>query len=449
MVKMRSMVAGDDTNGATRAPRWRTAWTAFALCTLVAAVMMGGRIYHSSWDLSPHAGHAGQNTALAEAFAWLNGRLDLAEDYYEDAEYDGRHYNMVGLAFTIISTPVVWVGRQLAWADPFPSALHAALMVLPVWCAAFFAFLTVSRSPYWAALMQLGFTLGTPLTACIIQSRSGSIYIMNNVLAVTGLFLIGGDLLGQRRIWPAIIGLCLAGWSRQLTCLYALPILWLTYRDWRAARHIPARRELKPADHDEQCAARRAQCVARRRLIWAVAGVGMAAAVPMTLNAAKFSSPLDSGYGYIYEAHRTDPDATRGRAALFSLDYMPMHLYAMNIAHPPWDIRQGKLHLDMVDARGGSIWLTSPLTIGVLLTARRWWRDSARRALMLCSIPVIAGLITYHTFHGEDGYYRYALDFLPLWWLVMAPCLESWPVVHRWCVAAAGYGILYFQMLPG
>jgi len=124
-----------------------------------------------------------------------------------------------------------------------------------------------------------------------------------------------------------------------------------------------------------------------------------------------------------------------------------MHFHAMNIEHPDWDIRHGRPHLDLVDVLGGSIWLTSPLTIGVVLLIRRWWHDRERRILMAATLPVIIGLWMYHTTGSEAGFYRYALDFLPIWWLVVAPFTEWAPIARRWSIVAIAYSLIYYGVL--
>ena len=168
---------------------------------------------------------------------------------------------------------------------------------------------------------------------------------------------LGGiDLLGPRRVWPALIGLALAAWSRQMTALYALPLVAMSFF---GAANGPN--------------------VKRHRWI-ALVGLAVIAAVPLTLNTLKFGNPVETGYGRIYE-NRSDPIGRSGQEKLFGLRYVPTHLRAMNTAFPSWDIRGGTLYPDTSEVNGGSIWLTTPLLIAVLLTLPRWWRDRSRRLL--------------------------------------------------------------------
>ncbi len=252
--------------------------------------------------------------------------------------------------------------------------------------------------------------------------NGGSVYDIDHVLAVVGLLIFASDLLGSRRFWPAAIGLALAAWSRQMTGLYALPLLWLA----------------RP---------RRADGSGSKRDLWiAVAGVAIVIALPMTLNTLKFGNPFETGYRYIYEG-RTDPIGRSGREKLFGLRYVPGHLRAMNLAYPSWDIRGGTLYPDTSDVNGGSIWLTSPLLLGVFLTLPKWWRDPTRRMLMLATLPVIAGLACYHTTGAMSaGCYRYSLDFIPIWLIVIAPFVTTRRAAP-WTLGCLAYSALYFNLL--
>jgi len=248
------------------------------------------------------------------------------------------------------------------------------------------------------------------------------------VLAVVGLLLIGGDLVWRRRIWPAAIGLLLAAWSRQLSFFYAAPLIVLAW--------IP------PPTADGNPPGR----FSPWQPLFGVAALVIAVWLPARLNMAKFGDPLQSGYDLIYQ-DRTDPIAKRGREALFGTQYLPMHLYAMNLAYPAPDVRKSRLFLDVSNTHGGSIWLTSPILLGVVLTARRWWRDVARRGLMLASFAVMLGLMLYHTTGQDPGYYRYALDFIPIWLLVIAPTLARLERRNLFVICLV-YSCAYHFLLP-
>jgi hypothetical protein len=405
-----------------------------ALLLIALYLTTGPKIRLSQWQVTP----AG-NVALEEALAWKQGRLSLSRDYYEDAEVDGKHYNAVGLAFVIMSV----IGTSLTeWAGGAPGTfaplLYVSMVALPLPFVAFWAFRSVVRSSAWAAVFSFYLIAGTSLLPALILCGGGTIYRLNHVLAVVGLLVFSTDLLGRRRVWPAILGLTLAVWSRQMTCLYALPLLWFVWRDIGQSG--------TPADEQSSPAPSSAGKWPRRRLILTILTLVFIAAVPMTLNTLKFGSPFESGYRLLY-AGRIDTIAQQAHRHFFGPGNIRMHAIAMNLAFPSWDVRGGSLYAVTSEINGGSIWLTSPLLLGVFVTARSWWRDRCRRVLMLSTIPVIAGLMCYHTTGAlHAGYYRYSLDFIPIWLLVIAPHTGGRRGM-LWTLACLAYSTLYFNVL--
>ena len=193
-------------------------------------LVAGPKLALSAWNVTSDG-----NTALEEALAWKRGTLSLSRDYYEDAEVDGKHYNAVGLAFVIMSV----IGTTLTeWAggppNTFASSLYVLMVAIPLPFVAYWAFRSVVRSSVWAAILSFYLIAGTSLLPVLAMCKNGPIYKINHALAVMGLLVFTADLLGRRRMWPAALGLALAIWSRQLTCLYALPLLWVAWRDSKA-----------------------------------------------------------------------------------------------------------------------------------------------------------------------------------------------------------------------
>ncbi len=96
---------------------------------------------------------------------------------------------------------------------------------------------------------------------------------------------------------------------------------------------------------------------------------------------------------------------------------------------------------------GASLWLTTPVLVLVLACAPVWWREVPARALMLCTVPIIVVLLLYHgTGQRQYGYYRFALDFIPVWLVVAGPGLVRGPLkyVTLTCVA---WSVAYFALL--
>lgn len=394
----------------------------FALLLVGLHLTVAPKVRLSQWQV-----HAESNAALEEALRWREGSLGLRLNDYEVARVGEVRYNVFGLAFVLISL----VGTTLTTLTGGPPGTfyppyYVAMVALPLVLAAYGAFRVQTRSSAWGAVLAGSLIVGTSLLHVLQRcggAQGGSVNFINQVLAVTGLLIFAADFLGPRRMWPALLGLALAAWSRQMTAFYALPLLGMTFMG------IPAGPNPK----------------GRRGIV--LVGLGVLAAVPLTLNTLKFGNPFETGYGRIYEG-RTDSIGRSGQEKLFGLRYVPVHLRAMNTAFPSWDIRAGTLYPDVADVNGGSIWLTTPLLFAVLLTLPRWWKDRPRRWLMLATLPVIAGLACYHTTGAMGaGCYRYSLDFIPIWLVVIAPYVTTGRAA-AWTLGCLAYSALYFNLLP-
>ncbi|MFO0974031.1 MAG: hypothetical protein U1A27_11425 [Phycisphaerae bacterium] len=400
-------------------PRESRGRAAGCLLLLVAAVqlVLGPLLQLSQWDLS-----AERNAGVAEAVSWLSGRADLphADDplhhrLHDTALFRGRVFNifppLIGF-FTIGLAPVhrLLLGRVDLWLGP----VYVLAAYGPVVILAYLLLRRESNDSAWGALLALGYLGGTALLPMCFHARFGQAVHLNHVLSQTGLLLLTWDALGRRRVWPGLIGLALATWSRQMTLLYALPLLWLARR--------------------------------RGRLGAACAGAAVIVAPLLALNWVKFGSPFDSGYRYVY-AGRDDFLSHRAAAhGLFSPHFVAQNAWFMHAALPVPRLSGDGVRFE-TDELGASIWFTSPMLLYVFVAARRWWADPARRGLMLASLAVMAGHLLYHnTGYVQPGYSRFALDFIPVWLAVAAPATRG-GIRTPFTLAATAWSLLYFQSL--
>lgn len=384
----------------------------------------------STWQLDA------ENPAWLEAMAWHSGRFEIADDAmrpesprpHDTAWKDGKVYNIFPPLFTAICYvsqsatrwQAEWGGLSAADAGEFYGPWYVGLIALPIPFTAFWAFRRSTGRSEWAAVMTAYLVLGTPLLSLLFSCRSGGISQVNQVLGCSGMLLIAGDVLGQRRIWPGAIGLVVGLWTRQLTVIYAAALVWAAWGS-----------------------------VDRRRLKLGIAGAALVIGFTgvMALNTAKFGNPFDVGYGRIY-AGRTDHYAEQYRETghLFDARYFPRNFAVMNFSLP--DFRISRMRVLVGGASdGASIWLTTPVLIYVFVFTRRWWRDPARRALVLCSIAVMLLTLMYHlTGSVQRGMYRYAMDYAPIWLVVIAPWLAERR--HRGVLLAClAWSALYFHLL--
>lgn len=392
------------------------------LAALVVALAVAG------WfKLGPADWHVpAENTALAEARAWLRGTLDISPLSYETATVNGAHYNVVGLLFTLLSLAGLAVGRIVGEADQFPDWFYTLVVTLPLPIAAFRAFRATGIAAPWSAVMSAHLIVGTAVWPVLAACRNGDVYSICQILSVTGLLIMGGDLLGRRRIWPAGIGFAMACWARQVTCLYAIPLLLIAAIGNETAKPTSPKRT--------------------GRVTLALAFSIATMALPLSLNYAKFGNPFETGYVALFQT-RNDMSADRPDFRLFALQHLPMHFKAAHLALPTPDLRQGRLYIDAADVNGASIWVTSPILLGVFFTAHRWIRDRRRVLLMAGSLAVMLTVSCYCTTSVMSaGYYRYALDFIPIWLLIIAPHVLG-SSGRVWTLLALVWSAVYFNLL--
>ncbi len=425
------------------APSWHE-WGCIALMLTALYLIVGPKITLSKWFVTTEG-----STAAAEAVSWRKGTLALSPSVYEDVEYDGRRYNVVGLAFVIVSvigtTLTEWLGGG---PEHFYAPLYVAVVALPVPFLGYWAFRTAGQPPPWAAVLTVYLIAGTSLRPMLSRAGGCDIYAINHVLAVSGLLMLSADLLGRQRIWPSLIGLALAVWSRQTTCFFAIPLLGLAASrgDDRLTAAGPPREDfVLPGDN----AFNRSIRPARRssgKLIAALVGLAVIAAVPMTLNTLKFGNPVNFGYGLMYKG-RLDKIALEAHRQFYGPTHFLRHAKAMHVAFPPLDIRGGMLYPVTDDIEGGSIWLTSPMLLALIPTFPHWWRNHRARALMLASFLVMFAVMGYHTTGAQQaGFYRYSLDFIPVWLVVLAPYITSRRGVP-FTLGCLAYSALYFNII--
>ncbi len=339
------------------------------------------------YSLTPEA-----NLNVAEARAWLSGRLDLdcptgaKERPWDSAVFEDRVYNVFPPLFSVISAVVLSVS-----SDGVPNVVLIVLLALPLPGLAYALFLKRTEGVTPAVLLSIGYLLGTSLAPVMNEAlRNGDVWRVNHLLSQLGLLIFLLDYFGQRRIWLAGVGLILAAWSRQLTALYMIPLAVVA---------------LRGMDEPQW----------RRRAITLGLTLAVLVALPATLNTLKFGDPLDSGYARIYEGRwddAGDQPAQDARGGLFGLSFVPRNLYYMNLGLPLPDRPLWMLRF-VPNPFGTGIWWTSPLLLLAVLHWRRLWSDPYVRGLLVAAVLVFAVIMAYHTTgRAQRGYSRFSLDFV-------------------------------------
>jgi hypothetical protein len=384
-------------------------------------VVLGPTLQLSQWYVGPE-----NNPGAAEALAWLDGHIDLEGRGGDIARYEGHNYSIFPPLWTIICF-CAYGFNQLVFGEPlvFMPWLYALIVAGPIPLFYYLAFRRAGTSCGWAAVLAFGAAAGTclwPVATMLSGTRTAWIYSIQHILAQNGLALIVMDLLGRKRFWPAGLGVLVAAWSRQPCYLYALPVLWLAFRSPRPANAL-----------------------LRAGIPIAIAGI-----VTGGLNYAKFGSPFESGYRYLFaevDLPKDDPlRGPTGNIEIVSLRYLPHHAYDMFIS-PPDAYMTGNGPVITGAGPQTALWYGTPLFALTLLGIHRWWPDRTKRTLMLSTLPVMfVALIWHGPVEGCPGYYRYTLDFGLIWLAVIAAWTEQ-PRMRVISLVCLAWGVFYFYML--
>ncbi|MFQ5429491.1 MAG: hypothetical protein ACE5E1_04195 [Phycisphaerae bacterium] len=414
-------------------PLWRVLGC-FVLMLAALQLIIGPKVRLSQWELS-----AANNLSVAEGVAWLNGRLDIGLDAagdpadpahrpHDSAYFNGKVYNVFPPMMAILTVALSPLHKLLldGRADFWLQTAFVLLVFWPLPIIGFVVFYRRTGSAAWGAVLTVAWMAGTALLPNLHAARGGLLGQLDHVVSQIGLLILAADVLGRQRIWPGLIGLLISTYTRQITFLYGFVLLWAAWRQggWR-------------------------------RCSLCAAGLGAIAAPLLTLNYLKFGDPLDFGYKRIYVGRDTEYMGARCLTyGTFSTRFIlgppgdPGNAYYLFLAPPRIDaVTPTNIQISERNQNGTGLWITTPLALWVFLAAGRWWRDRKGRGLMLGTLPVIVGLLCYHSpGYMQQGYNRFALDFLPLWLAVVAPYTRGgW---RTWfTLLCAAWGMLYFQAI--
>ena len=401
---------------------WRDVWAVVRrhpdrVALVVAYVLFLGLLRMPLWRPQAVLDDA-CNIHVAEARAWLNGRLDLPKRYVCTAIYEDRFYNVYPPAMTLVCAAI------LPWSpEGIPHWLRMVLFVLPVPALAYALFRRRTERPLTAFVLTVGFLLGTSFYPVVRHTiGAGHVHWVNHTLNNIAVLVFLIEFFGRRRTWLMCLALTAACWSRQLTVFYFAAVLWMAWQT--------------------PCGAARRRLLLQFGIITAIAG-----ALPMVLNYCKFGNPLDSGYPYVYhDIPRSDVFSQAAAKGLFSPVFLLSHAYYMHVGLPDLVRHRGALRLQP-NVIGSGIWWTTPLLLFLLVYWRTVWHDPRGRVLLLCSLAVMLPMLAYHaTGQPQRGYHRFSLDFLPVWLAIIAPLCNG-PTARRWATACVLWSVAYFQFL--
>jgi hypothetical protein len=322
---------------------------------------------------------------LADAFlhghVWIDTRLG-----YQDVILSGGHLYLPFAPFPAVALmPIVALtGPEVA--DQWETGINAALAASTVGLAWWFTARAGVRSlvDRFFLVLLLGFS-----TQIWWVTTRGGVWHTGQLIATILTLACLIELWGSRRAW--LIGL-LAGFAflTRAPLAFAIPFYALLLagdRIWEP-RRWPWRAWLQLA-----------------------VGVGPSIAFFFWYNAARFGSPLESGYGLALLPAWLEAQRQHG---LFSTHHVPMNLYYL-FGKVPKIIDQFPYF--QPDGLGMSIFITSP---GLLYAVRAPWRTSRVWWLAGAALLVLIPTLLYYGGGWLQYGYRYALDSIPFVWAMCA-----------------------------
>jgi hypothetical protein len=333
---------------------------------------------------------------LADAFihgrTWLDIRLG-----YQDVILRNGHIYVPFAPFPAIALmPVVAIfGPVVAdqWETGINAALAAACVGLGWWfCARVGVRNLVDR---FFLILLLGFS--TPVWW--ITTRGG-VWHTGQLIATILTLACLIELWGSRRAW--LIGLLAgAAFLTRAPLAFAIPFYALLLagdRIWEP-RRWPWR-------------------------TWVELAIGVLPSLAFFFwyNAARFGSPLESGYGLALLPDWLEAQRQHG---LFSTYHIPMNVDYLFLHLPKFSLSFPFL---TPDGLGMSVFITSP---GLLYAVRAPWRQSRAWWLGLAALAVLIPTLLYYGGGWLQYGYRYALDSITIVWGLCALAAAHIASTHR------------------
>ncbi|MAQ17889.1 MAG: hypothetical protein CMN30_24215 [Sandaracinus sp.] len=436
-----------------RGRRWVLPLVVYLLSAAVYALVLGPRMLENSPD--DHYAHL--------AAAWLDGRLHIDGDppgsndwacydteledmcpnnrwAFPDKERYRWYVSFPPFPAAVILPAVAALGvdlpDRLFWA--LVGGLGPMLLLLLL---GRLRDLGLSDRKRWEDLVLTAlFAFGTVFFYVAVQ---GTVWFAAHVVAVPLILLFLRFALGAER--PVLAGLMLG------LCFLTRPTtaaLALFFALEMARRH---RRESAPAIDPEASWLRRAGQLARGIEPKAFLRAGVLFALPilacgaaaMWMNQARFGDPFEFGHTYLQ---------IRWRPRIETWGLFNFHYFAKNLAvftsSLPW--LSAEAPYLKISRHGLALWVTTPALLLVL-----WPKPlnlAARRVvafLLAAALPVAFWNLCYQNSGWVQFGYRFALDYLPLLFLVLAlgrrPFRVGFFLLMVWSVAINLFGALTFD----
>jgi hypothetical protein len=318
-----------------------------------------------------------------QAEAFLRGRLDVGVGGYDSLLYHGQHFLPFAPLPSVLMMPFVAI---------LGGTVPVAVLTIPA--------TAITAVILWRLFAVLGHT-SADRAWLVLASLAGTVYLAGVALNSTAyaahvlafLFLSWALLLAVKGEKPLAAGLLvgLAGLTRNPEFLAALPVA-LLFGKGEAIGLAPNGRSWKSAG-------------------MVAAGTLPGIALTLAFNAARFGSPLESGYALQVLSDPTLEEARR--RGLVSLIHLPKNLYYLLIASPlPSGAGETEAVLSFPFIQP-SPWGMGIIFVSPWLLAVAWARGRVALTMALATVLLLLPSLLYYGIGWKQFGYRYGLDATP------------------------------------
>lgn len=326
------------------------------------------------WSQNPYSSY------VLQAQAWLEGRLDLGQDYewLELAIYNGKYYVSFPPFPSYVLLPFVAImgtnvpDTLIAWAFTLIGVVTSVRMCRLLGASA-------RSSIFWSLFLYLG-------SGYLFIGQTSWVWFFAQTMAFTFSLLSLTCALKNQGGFSLSFWACAVG-CRPLNVLY-LPLLFYLLRQNEKGPSIPR--------------------WILHHLTWAI-GPCLIGGSYMLLNALRFGNPLEFGHNYL-------PEFVRAPEGQFSLSYVPEHLLLL-LRLPSVDPQSGALVFPYQET--SAFFLVCPLSISFVICWVYGLRHATRSDLpLLAALPLLLILhvlfiCMHRTLGGFQFGNRYFVDLMP------------------------------------
>jgi 4-amino-4-deoxy-L-arabinose transferase-like glycosyltransferase len=320
------------------------------------------------------------NLSVMQAEAFLEGRLDLKNFYWDVSEFEGKYFNPFPPLPAIISVPFVWLfgAKHVSVVS-----ICIAISLISVFCLIrIIQKLKVPKE--YRIWILLGIFFGTGYWFTLVTSHH--VYGFAHVTSFALLLLSILEFLGKRR--AVLIGILIGSsfLCRQMTIFYSVFFVIYFFFSLDGAKRF-----IKP--------------------VVLVLTLTPFIFFYFILNYLRFHNPFDTGYAYL--SYIPMFQSRVDQYGLFSLRYLPYNFYSLFVKGPNITFTGTNMISIMdVDLMGTSITMASPFVFVAfkaqceqLLKASGW---------LAIFIVMFGGLLYFNNGFEQVNTMRFFLDFLPL-----------------------------------